>query len=193
MRLLSNGIAPSPGDDSQPELPRILREVVIPQDVKIREIDGVLVGRPAKTSPNACLGFIGGRTVGALAAWTMAGECLALAASNKGEAVTVFLDSPGHAPAAQDEGLILSDYIAHLAMVLWHLRERDHRLTLQVVGDAAGGIYVALAAPASRVVALPGANVQVLPAAAMARVLGRVGDAVDTDAYLSAGVIDTLI
>jgi alpha-beta hydrolase superfamily lysophospholipase len=123
----------------------------------------------------------------------MAGECLALGESKKGEAVTVFLDSPGHAPTAKDEQLILSDYVAHLAMVLSRLRERGHRLTLQVLGDAAGGVYVALAAPASRVVALPGANVQVLPPAAMTRILGRGRASGDVDDYLRAGVIDTLI
>jgi hypothetical protein len=64
---------------------------------------------------------------------------------------------------------MLSQYVAHLALVLSHLRERGHRVTLQVLGEAAGGIYVALAAPATRVVALPGANVQMLPPAAMAR------------------------
>jgi hypothetical protein len=64
---------------------------------------------------------------------------------------------------------------------------------LQVLGDAAGGIYVALAAPAGRVVALPGANVQVLPPAAMARVLRRHSEPGTVDDYLSAGVVDTLI
>jgi hypothetical protein len=43
------------------------------------------------------------------------------------------------------------------------------------------------------VVALPGANVQVLPPAAMARVIGRNGARGNVDDYLRAGVVDTII
>jgi hypothetical protein len=77
--------------------------------------------------------------------------------------------------------------------VLSSLRKNGHRVTLQVSGNAAGGIYVALAAPATRVIALPGANVQVLPPAAIARVLRRRTQTGGVDDYLRAGVIDTLI
>ena len=88
---------------------------------------------------------------------------------------------------------MLSEYVAHLALVLTSLRQQGHRLTLQVLGDAAGGIYVALAAPAARVIALPGANVQVLPPAAIARVLRRREEPSAVEDCLRAGVIDTLI
>jgi hypothetical protein len=43
------------------------------------------------------------------------------------------------------------------------------------------------------VVALPGANVQVLPPAAVARVLNRQIATGDIDDYMRAGVIDTMI
>jgi hypothetical protein len=88
---------------------------------------------------------------------------------------------------------MLSQYVSHLALVLSHLRVRGHRVTLQLLGEAAGGIYVALAAPATRVVALPGANVQMLPPAAMARVIGRNSERGDVNDYLRAGVVDTII
>jgi len=64
---------------------------------------------------------------------------------------------------------------------------------LQVLGNAAGGIYVALAAPAARVVALPGASVQILPPAAIARVLRRQSPQTSIDDYLQSGVIDALV
>jgi acetyl-CoA carboxylase alpha subunit len=105
----------------------------------------------------------------------------------------LLLDAPGQAPTLRDERVMLSQYVAHLALVLSHLRLRGHRVTLQVLGEAAGGIYVALAAPATRVVALPGANVQILPPAAMARVIGRSGARGNVDDYLRAGVVDTII
>lgn len=190
-RLLAQGMAPSPRSASS-TLPAILHEI-IPLGVELHQMDGVLFGRNGKTSPNAFFGFIDGNPVGALAAWTLAGECLAMAGERPGEAVTVFLDSPGHAPTVRDERVMLSEYIAHLALVLSSLRLNGHRVTLQVLGAAAGGIYVALAAPAARVVALPGANVQVLPPAAMARVLRRHSEPGSVEDYMRAGVIDTLI
>ena len=191
-RLLAHGMVPSPASNASGELPWVLQEI-IPDGVTVHKMDGVLFGRNGKTSPNAFFGFIDGTPVGALAAWTLAGECLALADERPGEAVTVFLDSPGQAPTFRDERVMLSEYVAHLALVLSSLRQHGHRVTLQVLGDAAGGIYVGLAAPAERVVALPGANVQMLPPAAMARVLRRHGEPGGVEDYLRAGVIDTLI
>ena len=191
-RLLAQGMAPSPPRSASGDLPAMLQEI-IPEGVQMHRMDGVLFGRNGKTSPNAFFGFIDGAPVGALAAWTLAGECLAMAGERPGEAVTVFLDSPGQAPTFRDERVMLSEYVAHLALVLSSLRLNGHRVTLQVLGDAAGGIYVALAAPAARVVALPGANVQVLPPAAMARVLRRHSEPGGVEDYMRAGVIDTLI
>ncbi len=190
-RLLAQAQAPSPPTNAGADLPAMLAEIV-PEGVQLHRMDGVLFGRNGKTSPNAFFGLIDGTPVGALAAWTLAGECLALAGERPGEAVTVFLDSPGQAPTRRDERAMLSEYIAHLALTLSALRLSGHRVTLQVLGDAAGGIYVALAAPATRVVALPGANVHVLPPAAIARVLrGREHGGIED--YMRAGVIDTLV
>ena len=191
-RLLARGMTPSAPVEAGDSLPTMLQEI-IPPGIHVHRTDGVLVAREGEGTSNAFFGFVDGEPVGALAAWTLAGECLAFAEERPGEAVTIFLDAPGQAPTMRDEKIILSEYVAHLALVLSELRIRGHRVTLQVLGDAAGGIYVALAAPAIRVVALPGANVQVLPPAAVARVL-RGRDAVDgVEDYMRAGVIDTLI
>jgi acetyl-CoA carboxylase beta subunit len=191
-RLMGQGMRPSPPENASGALHDRLRDI-IPEGVRFHKLDGVLIGRGTHASPNAFFGFVDGVAVGALAAWTLAGECLALGDERPGEAVTVFLDSPGQAPTHQDEGVMLSEYVAHLALVLTWLRQQGHRLTLQVLGDAAGGIYVALAAPAARVIALPGANVQVLPPAAVARVLRRREEPTAVEDCLRAGVIDTLI
>lgn len=191
MRLMQHEMAGSPS--FQPAaLPEVLRELV-PSSFEARESDGVLVGRIQPAAPNTYFGFLDGQPVGALAAWTLAGECMQLADAHPGEAVTLLLDSPGQAPTFRDERILLSEYIAHLAMVLTSVREAGHRVTLQVVGDAAGGIYVALAAPAGRVIALPGASVQMLPPAAIARVLRRKDMHASIDDYLQSGVIDTLV
>ena len=190
-RLLKHDMAPSP-TSIRPVLPDTLLELV-PSTFEAREADGVMTGRILPTAPNSYFGFIGGAPVGALAAWTLAGECLQFSETRPGDALTLLLDSPGQAPTFRDERMMLSEYVAHLALVLSSLRDAGHRVTLQVLGEAAGGIYVALAAPAVRVVALPGARVQVLPPAAIARVLRRQGPQASIDDYLQSGVIDTLV
>jgi acetyl-CoA carboxylase alpha subunit len=190
-RLLKHDMAPSPAATS-PRLPDTFLELV-PTTFEAREADGVMTGRILPTAPNNYFGFVGGAPVGALTAWMLAGECLQFADAHPGDALTLLLDSPGQAPTFRDERVMLSEYVAHLALVLSGIREAGHRLTLQVLGDAAGGIYVALAAPAVRVVALPGASVQVLPPAAIARVLRRQSPQASIDDYLQSGVIDTLV
>jgi hypothetical protein len=191
-RLLERGMAPSPLSNAEPAPPAALLEVM-PPGFQARTIDGVLIGRTTKTSPDTFFGLVSREPVGALALWTLAGACVSAGDSHPGEAVMLLLDAPGQAPTLRDERVMLSQYVAHLALVLSDLRVRGHRVTLQLLGEAAGGIYVALAAPAARVVALPGANVQMLPPAAMARVIGRDSARGDVDDYLRAGVVDTLI
>ena len=191
-RLLERGMAPSPLSKVEVAPPQALLDVM-PPGFQARTIDGVLIGRTTKNSPDTFFGLVNKEPVGALALWTLAGACLSAADSRPGEAVMLLLDTPGQAATLRDERIMLSQYVAHVALVLSQLRLRGHRVTLQVVGEAAGGIYVALAAPATRVVALPGANVQMLPPAAMARVIGRQSARAGVDDYLRAGVVDTII
>ena len=190
-RLLTHDMAPSSAAKT-PRLPETFLEL-LPATFEARETDGAMSGRILPTAPDSYFGFVGGAPVGALAAWTLAGECMQFADAHPGDALTLLLDSPGQAPTFRDERMLLSEYVAHLALVLSSIREAGHRLTLQVIGDAAGGIYVALAAPAARVVALPGASVQLLPPAAIARVLRRQSPQTSIDDYLQSGVIDTLV
>jgi len=190
-RLLERGMAPSPLSNVEPPPEALLQ--VMPPGFHARTIDGVLIGRTTKASPDTFFGLVSKEPVGALALWTLAGACLSAADSRPSEAVMLLLDAPGQAATLRDERIMLSQYVAHLALVLSHVRQRGQRVTLQVLGEAAGGIYVALAAPATRVVALPGANVQMLPPTAMARVIGRHGARGNVDDYLRAGVVDTII
>ena len=190
-RLLERGMAPSPLSNVETAPPQALLEVV-PAGFQARTIDGVLIGRTTKSSPDTFFGLVSKEPVGALALWTLAGACLSAADSRPG-AIMVLLDAPGQAATHREERIMLSQYVAHVALVLSYLRQRGQRVTLQVLGEAAGGIYVALAAPATRVVAMPGANVQMLPPAAMARVIGRQSAQSGVDDYLRAGVVDTII
>jgi hypothetical protein len=62
---------------------------------------------------------------------------------------------------------------------------------LTVLGKAGGGVYVALAAPASRVASIHGADIQVLPGSAVAAILGSSTESAPVfDEYRKSGVAD---
>jgi len=119
-RLLERGMAPSPQSNAETAPPAALLEVV-PPGFQARTIDGVLIGRTTKTSPDTFFGLVTREPVGALALWTLAGVCLSAADSRPDEAVMLLLDAPGQAPTLRDERVMLSQYVAHLALVLAHL------------------------------------------------------------------------
>jgi len=86
---------------------------------------------------------------------------------------------------------VLTEYIAGMAFALGALAARGTSVGLTVLGKAGGGVYVALAAPARRVASVYGADIQVLPGAAVAAILGETRDAAATfDDYSAAGVAD---
>jgi hypothetical protein len=71
-RLLERGMAPSPLSSAEPAPPAALLEVV-PPGFQARTVDGVLLGRITKTSPDTFFGLVSREPVGALALWTLAG------------------------------------------------------------------------------------------------------------------------
>jgi hypothetical protein len=85
----------------------------------------------------------------------------------------------------------LSDFIVDMALALAALGARGTQVGLTVLGKAGGGVYVALAAPARCVASVYGADIQVLPASAVAAILGEGRDAVPSfPEYRAAGVAD---
>jgi hypothetical protein len=71
------------------------------------------------------------------------------------------------------------------------LASKGTRVGLTVLGQAGGGVYVALAAPAHRVASVYGADIQVLPGAAVAAILGESNESVPGFAeYRESGVAD---
>jgi alpha-beta hydrolase superfamily lysophospholipase len=132
-----------------------------------------------------------GTAVGAQACWTLADELLNLRRSNPASPVVLVLDAPGHASTQRDEALMLSAYLAHLSIVAAELAAAGQRLTLWILGAAAGAIYVAFAAPSERVLALPAARIRILPEAAVRQIVGsKLEESSDPDALIRAGVID---
>ena len=139
----------------------------------------------------AFLGLVGHKPVGAARAWRFADLAWKHAAHPPAR-LEVYLDCASHAPRLEDEKLVLSEYIAGMSRALAALAAKGTRIGLTILGQAGGGVYVALAAPAARVASLYGAEIQVLPGAAVAAILGgeRPDATPNFDAYREAGVAE---
>ena len=86
---------------------------------------------------------------------------------------------------------MLTEFIVDMAFALSAAAAAGARVGLTVVGRASGGVYVALAAPAARVTSVHGANIQVLPGAAVAAILGESREETPAFAdYRASGVAD---
>jgi hypothetical protein len=71
------------------------------------------------------------------------------------------------------------------------LAARGTRVELTIVGEAGGGVYVALAGPATHVSAVHGARIRVLPGAALTAILGEAPeDKASAAEYQAAGVAE---
>jgi malonate decarboxylase beta subunit len=157
-----------------------------------REGDGLLAGKGQRNGgEEAFLGLVGQKPVGAGRAWRFA-ELAWKLAEHPPARVEVYLDCASHAPKLEDERIVLSEYIAGMSRPLAALRMRGSQVGLTILGQAGGGVYVALAAPAGRVASLHGADIEVLPGAAVAAILG--GDNPEAvpafEDYRAAGVAD---
>lgn len=145
---------------------------------------GVAVHAPG----DAWRAFGSGRAVGALECWLAADAVL----DRPAEDLAITLDSPGQATTRLDEAVGLSQYVAHLALCLASFRAGGGRLRLRLGGEAAGAIYVALAAPADRVSASRSTLVRTLPPRAVAEVLRTPAAEESIEAALTAGVVDEI-
>lgn len=142
------------------------------------------------TVPDAAAPFHRGKAVGAAELWQLSD---ALLACRPGQSVNLRIDCPGQAATRSDELLVLSEYVAHLALCLRDRCRHGVDIVICIDGQCSGGIYVALAAGAERVEATSAAKVRVLPERAIEIVLGRtLPDETLADA-LAAGIADRLI
>lgn len=155
------------------------------------ECDGVITGECSREGgPAPMLGLVGNSHLGAERAWRFA-EAAWQHARNAPARLEVLLDCETHAAKLDDERIVLSEYIVDMGVALSVLAARGTHVALTVLDRAGGGVYVALAAPATRVATVHGADVQVLPGAAVASILGASRDAVgDIDEYRRAGVAE---
>jgi hypothetical protein len=147
----------------------------------------------ALTKP-VLIGVLSGGSIGAAAHWILADELLRVHASHPGTPVILVLDASGHAATRRDEELLLSEYIVHFALTAAWIASRGHRVVLWIPGQAAGAVYVAFAAPAEHVSALPSAELRILPQAAVTQILRNPkSELSDADAWVRTGVADGLL
>ncbi len=158
---------------------------------KVTECEGVVTGEATRDgTPVPLLGLVGTTHVGAERAWRFARAAWRLAIESPPR-VEVLLDCESHAARLEDEKAVLSEYVVDMGAALGALAARGTHVELTILDRAGGGVYVALAAPATRVSVVFGADIQVLPGAAVASILGANRDAVgDLGEYRKAGVAD---
>lgn len=135
-----------------------------------------------------------GRSFGAADAVVLA-ELAELACSNAAtKSLTIAMDCPGHSILLHDEDIILSQYLAHLALWLRHLVREGASIRLRVTGTLSGGIYIVLAAAASSTELAPGATIRTLPVSVLVNIFGNeIEETVDRASYLEWGLVDVIL
>jgi acetyl-CoA carboxylase carboxyltransferase component len=134
--------------------------------------DGVVRGvRMSAGHEVTITGIVEGARLDAVAAWMIAESIVTSVRTRPERPIIVLYDSSGHATTTADEALMLSAYLSHLAKSILWARDRGVAVSTWIIGEASSGAYVALTAAAQRVLALPGANVRVLPDTAIAEVI----------------------
>jgi hypothetical protein len=188
---LAHRIAKEPPAPLEPVQRKDL-ERIYDGNYEAHEGGGLLAGKGKREGEEeAFLGLVGHKPVGAARAWRFA-ELGWKLAEHPPARVEVYLDCASHAPRLEDERIVLSEFIAGMSRPLAALRVKGSHVGLTILTQAGGGVYVALAAPASRVATLYEADIQVLPGAAVAAILGGENpDAVPGfDNYKEAGVAE---
>ena len=166
-------------------------ERIYPEGYTARESHGLLEGEGRRGgAEESFLGLVGRKPVGAERAWRFSERAWNHAAKPPRH-LEVFLDCATHAARLEDEKVVLSEFIVDMSLALDHLARQGTQVGLTVLGQAGGGVYVALAAPAQRIASVYGADIQVLPGAAVAAILGESRESVPAfDDYRAAGVAD---
>jgi hypothetical protein len=109
--------------------------------------------------------------------------------------IVILYDSPGHAATREDESVLLSDYLVHLAQTVQWAAKQGIVVSVWILGEASGGGYVTLTAACRSVLALAGADIRVLPTSAIASVIGAAPAQEDhgRGRWLQLGLVDCLL
>ena len=167
-------------------------EKCFPDGYTLTDSAGVVTGE-AKTGGGAIglLGILGGRALGGERALRLAEHAWKLAIERRYARAVILLDCESHLANLDEERAVLSEYLATLSLALGVLRATGTALETVVLGRSGGGVYVALASPSDKVSVAHGTEIQVLPGAAIASILGESREAPpEIEDYRTAGVAD---
>ena len=162
-----------------------------PGGYETREAAGLIEGSgQAAQGEERIVGIVGKAPLGTERAWRFADAAWSLLAAPPAR-LRVLLDCATHAARLDDERIVLSEYIVGMSLPLALLAASGTRVELTVVGEAGGGVYVALAGPAAHVSAIHGAQIRVLPGSALAAILGEANEEpASAMEYKAAGVAE---
>jgi hypothetical protein len=164
---------------------------IYPGGYEARETAGFLEGAGRSASgEETFLGIVGKAPLSAERAWRFSQAAWQLV-DRPAARIRVFLDCATHAARLDDERIVLSEFIVGMSLPLALLAARGTHVELTILGEAGGGVYVALAGPATHVSAVYGANIRVLPGSALTAILGEAREEAATAAeYRVAGVAE---
>ncbi len=107
--------------------------------------------------------------------------------------ITLIMDCPGHSILLADEAVILSEYLAHLALSLRYLVYNGASIRLRITGTLSGGIYICLAAATSNTELAPGATIRTLPVSSLVSIFGsEMNEKISSDSYIEWGLVDSM-
>ncbi|MFO1321444.1 MAG: carboxyl transferase domain-containing protein [Burkholderiales bacterium] len=158
----------------------------------VRCAGSAILARTGDGNETMVCGLVGGTPATAPSTFALTEALLHWAGPRSGLGITLLADVENHSADPADERVVLSEYLAHLALVLRLLHRRGNDVHVIVTGISGGGIFAALSAGASRVSMLRDARIQVLSPAALAA-LDKAADREDEtlSAALSAGAVDS--
>jgi hypothetical protein len=157
--------------------------------------DGIVRGvRMCNGREMTVTGIVGAAPLTAIASWMLAESIITSVSARPQRPIIILYDSPGHAATRFDECVLLSEYLVHLAQTIQWAETAGVAVSIWVLGEASGGGYVTLTAACRAVIALPGADVRVLPQAAVDSVLGaRPAEDRTPERWRSLGLVDWVI
>ncbi|MEP7156008.1 MAG: carboxyl transferase domain-containing protein [Betaproteobacteria bacterium] len=184
---ISKGVVATPPEKVQ----RKDLEKLYPSGYDLVEKDGLVSGEAVyEGAPVSVVGLVGGRLLGAVRACDAA-DMLWKKLASPPKVLHLLVDCASHATALDDERVMLSAYLADLACAIYALAAAGTHIETTVLEKLGGGVYVALSAASTNVNLLYGADIQLLPGAAIASILGDAQDQVfDIAEYQKARVAE---
>jgi malonate decarboxylase gamma subunit len=153
------------------KLDEILRSL-FPQGHHVGKYDGGLVRGSGALQGGGrieVLGVVDQAPIGAEEAVQLSEWVLDLVALGGSDPILILVDSDSQRMSKRDELLGLNEYLAHLAKALIHADLQGHETVALLFGHTAAGAFIATALAARTLVALPGAQPEVMDLPSMAR------------------------